>query len=146
MEFLHGGVVRFAARIDDNRPLRAQLIQMQADGLADPPFDAVAHHRLAERPGDGETDTWTGRLLFANAESGKERTRKTEPVVIYPSKVLRPEDADTFRKTVDGYYLSSLTVSFLRPCARRRERTARPFFVSMRERNPCVLARRRLFG
>ena len=33
-------------------------------------------------------------------------------------------------------YLSELTVSFLRPRARRRASTARPFLVSMRERNP----------
>lgn len=38
-------------------------------------------------------------------------------------------------------YLSELTVSFLRPRARRRDSTARPFFVSIRERNPCVFAR-----
>ena len=43
-------------------------------------------------------------------------------------------------------YLSSLTVSFLRPAARRRASTARPFLVSMRLRKPCVFARWRLFG
>jgi hypothetical protein len=67
-------------------------------------------------------------------------------VVINPSKVLGSEQANTFRKARDGYYLSSLTVSFLRPAARRRERTARPFLVSIRDRNPCVFARWRLFG
>ena len=41
---------------------------------------------------------------------------------------------------------SSLTVSFFRPAARRRARTFCPFFVSIRERNPCVFARFRLFG
>jgi len=44
------------------------------------------------------------------------------------------------------YYLSELTVSFFRPRARRRESTARPSWVFMRVRKPCVLARRRLFG
>jgi hypothetical protein len=43
-------------------------------------------------------------------------------------------------------YLSELTVSLWRPLARRRDRTARPFLVAMRERNPCVFARRRLLG
>jgi hypothetical protein len=37
-------------------------------------------------------------------------------------------------------------VSFLRPRARLRARTARPFLVAMRLRNPCVFARWRLFG
>jgi hypothetical protein len=36
---------------------------------------------------------------------------------------------------------SLLTVSFFRPLARRRFSTRRPFFVLMRTRNPCVLAR-----
>src|ERR1019366_778362 len=43
-------------------------------------------------------------------------------------------------------YLSELTVSFLRPWARRREITARPSAVFIRERKPCVLARWRLLG
>jgi hypothetical protein len=34
----------------------------------------------------------------------------------------------------------------LRPLARRRLRTVRPFLVDMRTRNPCVRARRRVFG
>ena len=33
-----------------------------------------------------------------------------------------------------------------RPLARRAERTARPPRVAIRERKPCFLARRRLFG
>lgn len=43
-------------------------------------------------------------------------------------------------------YLSLLTVSFLRPRARRRDSTARPFAVFMRTRKPCVFARWRLLG
>ena len=34
----------------------------------------------------------------------------------------------------------------LRPLARRRLRTCRPFLVAMRTRNPCVRLRRRRFG
>lgn len=34
----------------------------------------------------------------------------------------------------------------MRPFARRRLRTARPFFVFIRERKPCVRLRRRLWG
>jgi hypothetical protein len=43
-----------------------------------------------------------------------------------------------------GYSL--LTVRRFRPFARRRFRTRRPFFVLIRTRNPCVRARRRVFG
>ncbi len=38
------------------------------------------------------------------------------------------------------------TVRRLRPFARRRFSTCRPFFVAMRTRNPCVRLRRRRFG
>jgi hypothetical protein len=38
------------------------------------------------------------------------------------------------------------TVSRLRPLARRRFNTMRPFLVRMRTRNPCVRRRRRLLG
>ena len=40
----------------------------------------------------------------------------------------------------------SLTVKFLRPFARRRASTLRPFLEAMRERNPCLLARFRRLG
>lgn len=40
----------------------------------------------------------------------------------------------------------SLTVSHFRPLARRRASSLRPFFVAMRERNPCVLERFRRLG
>ncbi len=38
------------------------------------------------------------------------------------------------------------TLTLARPFRRRAARTARPALVRMRSRNPCVLARRRLFG
>jgi len=41
---------------------------------------------------------------------------------------------------------SLLTVRRLRPFARRRLRTRRPFFVLMRTRNPCVRLRWRVLG
>ena len=39
-----------------------------------------------------------------------------------------------------------LTATRLRPLARRREMTARPLLVFIRERNPCVLDLRRRLG
>ena len=43
-------------------------------------------------------------------------------------------------------YPSSATVSRLRPLARRRLRTIRPFLVDILTRKPCVFLRRRVFG
>jgi hypothetical protein len=44
------------------------------------------------------------------------------------------------------FYCSSATVSRLRPLARRRFRTIRPFFVDILTKNPWAFARRRVFG
>jgi hypothetical protein len=40
----------------------------------------------------------------------------------------------------------AFTATRLRPLARRRDSTARPLLVFMRERNPCVFERRRRLG
>ena len=45
-----------------------------------------------------------------------------------------------------GAYRDVETVSRLRPLARRRFNTRRPFFVLIRTRKPCVRLRRRRFG
>lgn len=141
MEFRHRGIQCFAPRIDDDGPLWTQLIQVEADGLTQAPLDAISHDGFADRARQGESDVRTRRLGFTDAERREERSRDANPMVVNPSKILRSENADTFRKAWDENYLSSLTVSFLRPAARRRERTARPFLVSMRDRNPWVFAR-----
>jgi hypothetical protein len=81
----------------------------------------------------------------------------TSPFFIDSSKITGSEQPYTFleaclflgktqRWSVLRGYLSELTVNFLRPAARRRERTAWPSAVFMRVRNPCVFTRRRLFG
>ena len=121
-----------------------------ANGLADPPPDPVARDGLAQRAGRGESDPRAAQglrgLRFADAERREQGTGVFDAGVVNPAEVLGTQQTDTFRKTCDAAYLSELTVSFLRPRARRRARTARPFFVSIRERNPCVFARWRLFG
>jgi len=54
--------------------------------------------------------------------------------------------SEHFSENLRFDYLSELTVSFLRPRARRRDKTARPSAVFMRVRKPCVFARRRRLG
>jgi hypothetical protein len=114
-----------------------------AYGLADAPPDAVAEHRLPERARRREANVRTPdfagqaiRLRFAHAESREERAGVLDAAIVDPAEILGTQQTDTFRKTSDGRYLSELTVNFLRPRARRRARTARPFFVSIRERKP----------
>ena len=88
MQFRHRSIECFATGIDYDGPLGIQSIELQANGLADAPLDAVTHDGFAERAGDGKSDMWSGRLGFAQTESGEQRTREAGPVVIDPAKVL----------------------------------------------------------
>jgi hypothetical protein len=101
MQIRSGSVERFAARIDDDGPLGAQLIEVQADGLADAPFDAVAQHCFAECAGGGEPDVRSARLRFAYTERREQGTGETGSVVIDASEIFRSEQAYTFGKTGD---------------------------------------------
>lgn len=71
---------------------------MEADGLSDTPLDSIAHNGLTNRARQGETDVGTRRFCFADAKSREQGAGDADPVVINTSKILRSEDADTFRK------------------------------------------------
>jgi hypothetical protein len=146
MYFRNWSIEGFAPWIDDDGPLWAQPIQLEANCFANPPFDPIPHHGFAQGARTGEADMRPVALGFEDAESREQGTRESGTLVINSAEVFGTQEADTFRKTRDGGYPSELTVSFLRPRARRLARTARPFLVSIRVRNPCVLARWRLFG
>ena len=102
MEFRHRSIECFATGIDYDGPLGAQSIEMQADGLADAPLDAVADHGFAEGAGCGEADMRPVVLRFADAERREERARETGTPIVNSSEVLRPQQTDTFRKSRDG--------------------------------------------
>jgi hypothetical protein len=146
MQVRYRSVEGFAPWVDDDGPLWAQPIEVKADRFSDPPFDTVTHHGFAQGAGTGEADVRSIGIGFLDAECRKERAGESGTLVVNSAEILGTQEANTFRKTRYGDYPSLLTVNFLRPRARRRAKTARPFLVSMRERNPCVLARWRLFG
>lgn len=101
MKFRHRSVVRLAPRIDDDGPLRAQQIEMQTNGLAHSPFDAIAYNGLTERSRYGESDTRTVAAGFADTKGGEERPTVAGALVINSSEILRSQQTDTFRKTRD---------------------------------------------
>jgi hypothetical protein len=146
VKFRYRCIEGFAPRIDDDGPLWAQLAELEAYSLANPSLNPISHDGLAECAGAGETNVRSFELRFPDTECRKEGAGKPGTLVVDSTEIFGTQQADTFRKTRDEDYLSSLTVSLWRPRARRRARTARPFLVSMRVRNPCVLARWRLFG
>jgi hypothetical protein len=67
---------RFAAGIDDNRPLGVQPFQLKPNGFADAPPDPVARHGFTQRPGCGESNMRSAGFRLAKAERGEERTGK----------------------------------------------------------------------
>jgi hypothetical protein len=102
VQFHDRSVERLAPWIDYDGPLWAQLIQMQADGLADAPPDAVADHGLAEGSGRSEADMRPIGLRLADAERREERARETGTLIVNSSEVFRPQQTNTFRKSRDG--------------------------------------------
>lgn len=88
MKFRHRGIEGLAPGIDDYGPLRAQLIQVEADGFTDTPPDAVAHHRLADRARESEADARTGIAGLADAESCEQGPGETGPPIVNPAKIL----------------------------------------------------------
>jgi hypothetical protein len=103
--------------------------------LANQPFRPVTDDRvsnfLAGRYAEaGRTDlVWQG-------EAGHEAAPIPGAMVI-DSGELRP---------AAQFHRDDVTARRLRPFARRRFSTVRPFFVAMRTRNPCVRRRRRRLG
>ena len=63
-----------------------------------------------------------------------------------PGPVKTPGQHDGEAVNLDRPRAYDETVRRLRPLARRRLRTSRPFFVLMRTRKPCVRLRRRRLG
>jgi hypothetical protein len=102
VKFRDRRIVRLAARIEDDCPLRAQLIQMQANGLSEAPLDSVTHDGFADGARNREADAWTGSIGLADTKSGEEGAGVPGTLVVNSSEVLRTQQTDTFRKTRDG--------------------------------------------
>ena len=91
---------RFAPGIDDDGPLWTQSFQVEAHRFADAPANAVADHGLTDLAGHGEADARTVGCVAAQAESREKRIRMANSLVVNPPKILRSQQADTFRKCV----------------------------------------------
>jgi len=99
LQFLGGRIVGFAAGIDDDRPLWAQLAELEANRLANPSLNAISHHGFAERAGAGETNVGSFGLRFADTECRKQGSGEPGTLVIDSAKIFGAQQADTFRKT-----------------------------------------------
>ncbi len=103
------------------------------------------------RPGSPRSPPWPahrGRAAPAggrSARAGRPGRRRAPPRRSPPAAASWPL-REASRITVAWGERAGQTLTRVRPLRRRAARTARPALVRMRSRNPCVFARRRLFG
>jgi hypothetical protein len=122
---------------------------MTTENLSNEPLCSVALNRSPEplRRGYPQTSNWE---TVCKDEHGGQTAMNLDPVLVHllelgaPANVFVPLEARHRRWNVDAYSL--LTVSRLRPFARRRFSTRRPFLLLMRTRKPCVRFLCRVFG
>ncbi|HXK04002.1 MAG TPA: hypothetical protein VMS37_16480 [Verrucomicrobiae bacterium] len=87
VKFRHRGIVCLAPWIDDDCPLWAQLVQMQAHCLSQTPFDAISHHGLAERARHRETDARTVTARLPYTEGGEDRAAVAGAFIVNSSEI-----------------------------------------------------------
>jgi hypothetical protein len=96
------GLQCLAPGIDNDRPLWIQPFQLETHRLANAPPYAVARHGLPHCAWHGEADVRSPTLGASQAKSREERTGEAATFIIDFTKIFRPQDTDTFRKTRDG--------------------------------------------
>jgi len=127
------GIDHFPLRNNDD--IQACLWFTAPEQLTRAPLRPIANHRVA--------DFLAGRDAQARRAKGiREGEACHEPPAEPHSAIV---DLHELRPTAQ-FHLDEVTVSRLRPFARRRFNTVRPFLVLIRTRKPCVRRRRRRLG
>jgi hypothetical protein len=129
------GVEKFTLRDDHDVEPWCDLVSTK--DLSNQSFSSISLHRPADLPRRGDAEPSNAPLVGQKKDRAVAAMEANTPLVDL-LKLRTP--ADVFGWTESQSY-SLLTVRRLRPLARRRFSTSRPFFVLMRTRNPCVFAR-----
>ena len=119
---------------DDVEPWRDFI---STKDLSNQSFSSVSLNRAADLPGRRDPES-SHPALVGQYENRAVAAVDANTALVDLLELRTP--ADMFDWTESQSY-SLLTVRRLRPLARRRFNTRRPFFVLMRTRNPCVFAR-----
>ena len=129
------GGEKFPLRNDDDVESLGDLVSSK--NLSNQSFSSVSLDRVADLPGRRNPEPSHRPVVGQHEHRGVAAVDPNPTLVdLLELRAL----ANVFGWTEFQSY-SLLTVSFFRPLARRRFSTRRPFFVLMRTRNPCVLAR-----
>jgi hypothetical protein len=108
---------------------------MRSEQLADQAFCPVSPDRVSNFLAGRNAEAGRSDLI-SQSEAGHEPAPKTDALF---------EDLGKLRPSAQ-FHLDDETLRRLRPLARRRLSTIRPFFVCIRTRNPWVRRRRRRLG
>ncbi|OFV94508.1 MAG: hypothetical protein A3G76_12190 [Acidobacteria bacterium RIFCSPLOWO2_12_FULL_65_11] len=135
------GFEQLASGNNDDIETRRDLVT--TENLSYQAFSSVSLNGATELLGRRNPQTSDLALVRQHEQCGKSST-DSGPVLVDLLELRTPMDPLVGLEPSQTYSL--LTVRRLRPFARRRLRTSRPFFVLMRTRNPWVRRRWRLFG
>jgi hypothetical protein len=132
-----------------SRALTDYPLLVKANGLPEQATNPVAFDRPPHRARNPKTDPeskvrlwlWENEATHTSARkrpaTAKDAGKSSVAAQGFPDRTIVRQW--TWMRPARCVYSSWLTESFLRPLARRRLITLRPFFVAMRARNPCVL-------
>jgi hypothetical protein len=134
------GIEKFALGNDDDVESRRDFVSSK--DLSNQSFSSISLNRAADFPGRRNPEPPHAKVVGQDEQRCVAAVESNAPFV---DLLELRTPSDVFGWTESQSY-SLLTVRRLRPFARRRFRTRRPFFVLMRTRNPCVFARWRVLG
>ena len=129
------GVEEFALRDHDDVEALDDLVSTK--NLSNQSFSSISLHRATDLPGRRDPEPSHAAFVGQKKDGAVAAVDSNAPLVD-PLEFSTATDVFGWAE-FQGYSL--LTVKRLRPLARRRFSTRRPFFVLMRTRNPCVFAR-----
>ena len=124
------------------RDLRSENLSNQSFSTipVDGPADLAAGDNPKPRDRRGRWGCHDREIAAVRSPAAVEDVLELRPPAETPARRQRKTHGDF------SGYRECVTASRLRPLARRRFKTWRPFFVDIRTRNPWVFFRRRRFG
>ena len=138
------GVEQIAFGDDDDVEPARDLVTTK--NLSNQSFSSISLDRTTQLPGSRDPQTPDPALVRQDEDRAVAAVEPDAALVHILEFGSAPNPFLGTESHINIERYSLLTVRRLRPFARRRLSTSRPFFVLMRTRNPCVRLRWRVLG
>jgi hypothetical protein len=149
IEIGEGSIEQFATGDDDEVDGDARLMVQPPEHFSNQSFRTISPNSVSKLPGGDDPEPGCGRGTRGEQEREVARRhpvgRIEDLLELFTSSYALPSGEPVRRHPASQAYELE-TVRRLRPFARRRFSTSRPFFVAIRVRKPCVFLRRRRLG